>query len=217
MAAETWADTEAIVRKTFSAALKLPEDNAKAIRFERAHRMGVSNSSSRPKTVVLKFESYKDRDTISQAACKQKQRGTFVNKGFSHGVMERRKEPMPKLREARANGKIAYLVYDRLVIKDRGFPLQNNSFMATIMSMANYLLHTPFYSTDENDVLECNMDNIFETYKHSEYSRCHLEKDVNPENCYYNSTSISCKYNADQQFDNERNINYDGGSLALAS
>ena len=33
--------------------------------------------------------------------------------------MQRRKELMPKLREARANGKIAYLVYDRLVVKDR--------------------------------------------------------------------------------------------------
>ncbi|KAK2173753.1 hypothetical protein NP493_849g01016 [Ridgeia piscesae] len=34
--------------------------------------------------------------------------------------MERRKELMPKLTEARSNGKMAHFVYNRLVIKDRG-------------------------------------------------------------------------------------------------
>ena len=42
-----------------------------------------------------------------------------MNEDLSHRVMQRRKELMPKLREARSNGKIAYLVYDRLVVKDR--------------------------------------------------------------------------------------------------
>ncbi|KAK2180004.1 hypothetical protein NP493_462g00012 [Ridgeia piscesae] len=70
VAAETWADTEAVVRKTFAAALKLREEQANAIRIERAHRTGASNSSGQPKTVVVKFESYKDRDNILQAARK---------------------------------------------------------------------------------------------------------------------------------------------------
>jgi len=36
-----------------------------------------------------------------------------------HREMEIRKELTPKLRETRANGKMVYLVYDRVIIKDR--------------------------------------------------------------------------------------------------
>ncbi|KAK2171751.1 hypothetical protein NP493_1029g02009 [Ridgeia piscesae] len=97
IAAENGADTEAVVRKSFTG----------------------PSSTGRPKTIVVRFETYKDRDCILQAARKEKPRGIFVNEDLSHRVMERRKQLMPKLREARSNGKIAYLVYDRLVVKDR--------------------------------------------------------------------------------------------------
>ena len=76
-AAENWADTEAVVRKSFTTALKLPEAQA---------------------TIVVRFETYKDRDCILQAARKEKPRGIFVNEDLSHRVMERRKQLMPKLR-----------------------------------------------------------------------------------------------------------------------
>ena len=118
IAAENWADTEAVVRKSFTTPLKLPEAQANAIRIERAHRTGPS-STGRPKTIVVRFETYNDRDCILQAARKEKPRGIFVNEDLLHRVMERRKQLMPMLREARSNGKIAYLVYDRLVVKDR--------------------------------------------------------------------------------------------------
>ena len=118
IAAENWADTEAVVRKSFTTALKLPEAQPNAIRIEHAHRTGP-NYTVRPKTIVVRFETYKDRDCILQAARKEKPRGIFVNEDLSHRVMERRKQLMPKLREARSNGKIAYLVYDRLVVTDR--------------------------------------------------------------------------------------------------
>ena len=66
--AETWADTEAAVRKTLATSLKLSERHVNDVRIERAHRTGGDNHSDKPKTVVVKFESYKDRD------------GTRVNK-----------------------------------------------------------------------------------------------------------------------------------------
>ena len=117
--AETWADTEAAVRKTLVTSLKLSERHANDIRIERAHRTGGDNHSDRPKTVVVKFESYKDRDTVMRAARKEKPRGVFVNEDLSQRVMARRRELMPRLREARQQGKIAYLSYDRLVVRDR--------------------------------------------------------------------------------------------------
>ena len=118
--AETWADTKAAVRKTLAtSSLKLSERHANDIRIERAHRTGGDNHSDRPKTIVVKFESYKDRDTVMRAARKEKPRGVFVNEDLSHRVMARRRELMPRLRESRQQGNIAYLSYDRLVVRDR--------------------------------------------------------------------------------------------------
>ena len=39
--AETWADTEAVVRKTLATALELPEQQENAMRIERADWAGV--------------------------------------------------------------------------------------------------------------------------------------------------------------------------------
>ena len=82
IAAENWTDTEAVVRKSFATALKLPEAQANAIRIERAHRTGP-NSTGRPRTIVVRFEAYKDRDCILQAARKEKPRGVFVNEDLA--------------------------------------------------------------------------------------------------------------------------------------
>ena len=104
---------------TLATSLKLSERHANDIRIERAHRTGGDNHSDRPKTVVVKLESYKDRDTVMRAARKEKPRGVFVNEDLSQRVMARRRELMPRLREARQQGNIAYLSYDRLVVRDR--------------------------------------------------------------------------------------------------
>ena len=44
---ETWADTEAAVRKTFATSLKFSERQANDIRIERAHRTGGDNHSGK--------------------------------------------------------------------------------------------------------------------------------------------------------------------------
>ena len=54
-----------------------------------------------------------------QAARKEKPRGVYINEDLSQRVMARRRELMPRLREAREQGKIAYLTYDKLVVRDR--------------------------------------------------------------------------------------------------
>ena len=59
------------------------------------------------------------------------------------------------------------------------------------MPMANDLQHIPFDGIDERDCLEYDMDNLFESYKYTEHSRCHFEEDVDPENNYYNNTRIT--------------------------
>ncbi len=116
---ETCADTNAAARKTFATSLKFSEQQANDIRIERAHRTGGDNHSGKPKTVVVKFESYKDRDTVIRGARKEKPRDVYVNEDLSQRVMARRRELMPRLREAWGQRKIAYLSYDKLVVRDR--------------------------------------------------------------------------------------------------
>ena len=58
--------------------------------------------------------------------------------------------------------------------------------------------------------LQYDLDNLFESYKYTQHNRCHFEKDVDPENNYYN-ISISCRYYAEQQFNSYLNVNYNGG------
>ena len=52
--------------------------------------------------------------------CKKNQApGIFVNEELAQETLDKREEQRPKFEEARRNGKIAYFVVDRLVIKDR--------------------------------------------------------------------------------------------------
>ena len=46
-------------------------------------------------------------------------RGVYVNEDFSSCVMSKRKELLPEMRAAREWGKIVYLSYDKLVVKDK--------------------------------------------------------------------------------------------------
>ena len=115
---DEWADTEVVLREAISRQLQLPVDQVKDIPMERAHRTGDA-SGHRDRTIVVKFTLFNDRDTILQAARTVKQRGIFFNEDFSQRVMMRRKELLPRMREEREKGKIAYLSFDKLVVKDR--------------------------------------------------------------------------------------------------
>ena len=117
--AETWADTEAAMRRSFISALNISENQARDIRIERAHIMTGSIHSSKPRPIMVKFENFKDREIILHAARKQKPRGLCFNEDLSQRELASRKEQLPKLREARENGKIVYFSYDRLAVRDR--------------------------------------------------------------------------------------------------
>jgi hypothetical protein len=87
------------------------------IEIERAHR--AKNSNKYPKPVVVKLLRYQDREAILRNGKTLKNTGIFISDDVSERVQARRKEQLPKLKEARNRGKQAYFVMDRLVIKDR--------------------------------------------------------------------------------------------------
>ena len=117
-AGETWEETEASLRQVFQRELQIPQQQVDALRIERAHRTGTANTQ-RDRTIVVKFDCFKDRDAILRAARTVKPRGTYLNEDYSQRAVARRKELIPAMKDARERGKIAYLSFDKLVVKDR--------------------------------------------------------------------------------------------------
>ena len=101
------------MRREITTSLELPETQVHAMTIERAHRTGRTGSKAR--TIVVKFAQYKDRELVLAAAKKKRPRGIYVNEDY----WARRKELLPKMMKAREEGKIAYLSFDKLVVRDR--------------------------------------------------------------------------------------------------
>ena len=62
---ETWQETAP--RQVVQRELKLPADQVSHIHIERAHRTGAPTTTQRERTIVVKFASFIDRDTINRA------------------------------------------------------------------------------------------------------------------------------------------------------
>ena len=98
---ETWQEreTETALRQVVQRELKLPADQVGALQIERAQRTGAPTTTQCERTIVVKFASFKDRDTIIRAARSVKPKGFFFNVDFSQRVISRRKELLPDMRE----------------------------------------------------------------------------------------------------------------------
>ena len=119
---ETWDETESKAKEALRSRLKLTFE----VNVERAHRTGKRQNRSgnsaqqtRPRTIVCRLANWKQKDLILRAARKEKPEGFFVNEDLAAETLERRKDQMPKLKQAKQAGKMAYFVLDRLIIKDR--------------------------------------------------------------------------------------------------
>ena len=110
---ETWDATEAKARSFFRDQLGITTP----LRIERAHRTGVKTTKTRP--VVVKLTFFKDRELVLAKAKEKKVPGVFVYEDFSQRVINRRKALLPKLKDARDRGLLAYFSFDKLIIKQK--------------------------------------------------------------------------------------------------
>ena len=108
---ETWLDSEKKVLDIIEKTMDLRD-----ITIDRAHRIGKARSQARP--IVVKFLNYKDREQVLKSGKCLKGTPINVREDLSTKVINKRKEQMSQLREARENGKIAFFSYDKLIIKD---------------------------------------------------------------------------------------------------
>lgn len=108
---ESWADSEAKVRKLLSEKL-----NITGIELERVHRTGRS-VGERARPIVAKFLRFKDKVRVMEKAKDLKGTNVYINEDYSDAVRKKRKELIPAMKAARERGEIAFLRYDKLIIQ----------------------------------------------------------------------------------------------------
>ena len=111
---ESWEVTENKVKTLFKDQLEIHED----IEIDRAHRVGQLKRD-RPRTIVLRCNRFKQKETILMAAKKLKGTGIYINNDFSMETLEVRKSLLKTAKELRLQGKGARVVKDRLITWDR--------------------------------------------------------------------------------------------------
>ena len=120
--AETWDNTETKVKEILKEKLNLDEERD----IERAYRVGrranattgsVERDVQGPSFVASAIGSKENRSSEVQGESSPLE--FFLNEDLVQETLDKREEQRPKFEEARRNGKIAYFVLDRLVIKDR--------------------------------------------------------------------------------------------------
>ena len=114
---ETWENTEEHVKRELVEKLNFTSEQVRGMKIERAHRVNTLNRNNK-RPIVAKFASFKDRELILKTARLRRVNGFYVNEDFSSKVAGKRRQLLPEMYKARDDGKIAYLSFDKLVIKE---------------------------------------------------------------------------------------------------
>ena len=105
----------------------------------KAHRVGKKTKAGRhlgnasqsreqkPRPKVAKISSWKVKENILREARRKRPEDITFLHDLSKRTLERRQELIPEMLEARKQGKIGYMVMDKLIIHDRKKPDDDNS------------------------------------------------------------------------------------------
>ena len=86
-----------------------------------AHRIGKYKPQDKYRDILVKFGTHDERDMVYRKKVNLKGQNIFIKEDFCKETLEIRKNLSPKLKEARSEGKIAFLRYRELVIKPGRF------------------------------------------------------------------------------------------------
>ncbi|CAB3244043.1 unnamed protein product [Arctia plantaginis] len=84
--------------------------------INKAFRIGKAKGEARPILVNI-LNVWKKNEILKNKSSLPK--NIFVNEDFSKEVLEKRRELIPQLKEERKKGHIAFIKYDKLVVKDK--------------------------------------------------------------------------------------------------
>ena len=85
------------------------------IRRPRRTKALPKGRRSKPRTIFLKFDNYKDKVKVLQNAKKRKGTSITTNKDFSQENLSYRKELCKEMKQLRSEGKLAHLNYRTIV------------------------------------------------------------------------------------------------------
>ncbi|MCP4483312.1 MAG: hypothetical protein GY823_01945 [Flavobacteriaceae bacterium] len=122
-AAESWDDTETKVKEVIKEKLGLSEE----FEIDRCHRVGRNSNRQKrdgrqddePRPIVAKLVRWKDKERILKKAREVKPDGIKFLTDLSKRTLAKRQEKIPALIAARKDGKIAYFIMDRLIVKEK--------------------------------------------------------------------------------------------------
>ncbi|XP_060556293.1 uncharacterized protein LOC132716967 [Ruditapes philippinarum] len=109
-------DCEQVIRTFLTDKMKIANDLVKEMKFERVHRIGNHGRNGKPRNIVAKFNLFKERELVRKSGVALKGTNCYVNEQFPKEVIDKRRELLPKLKEARQKGNKAWLSYDTLYI-----------------------------------------------------------------------------------------------------
>jgi len=113
------ATTERKLREHLINKLKVARETVEAMRFERVHRTPSQPVRGKVRTIVAKFTFFKDRETVRRQWPELQGTNFSVFEQFPPEVVDKRRRLQPKMKEAKREGKRAWIAYDTLYIDGR--------------------------------------------------------------------------------------------------
>ena len=108
------ADTEDIVRMFIIEKLDLARDVINEMKLERVHRIGPFSQNPN-----YKFSLFADRELIRKRKFKLDKSTYYIHEQFPPEIVAKRRRLVQKLRDAKKEGKSAWISYDSLYVEGK--------------------------------------------------------------------------------------------------
>ncbi|XP_052286605.1 uncharacterized protein LOC127882142 [Dreissena polymorpha] len=108
--------TERKLRNHLEEKLKIAKETADAMRFERVHRSPSHPVHGKVRNIIAKFTFFKDRELVRKQWKHLTGTNYQMHEQFPPEVLEKRRKLVPHMKDARKEGKRAWIAYDTLYV-----------------------------------------------------------------------------------------------------
>ena len=117
-------------------------DSTDSMKIVRCHRLGRKQQhSTKPRTVIVKFHFYGDREQVWKSRSKLKNTNYWMQEDFPVEIKERRNILRPVMNAARRQNKHAILNVDQLLIEGKPYTVKTLGSLPEDLNPAH--IHTP--------------------------------------------------------------------------
>lgn len=113
---ETPEKTVKTLKRHLMDAMNIAAEVAESVKFERVHRSPSEPIRGRTRSIVAKSTYFKDRESVRRQWKQLNGTGYNVFEQFPPEIVSKRRKLVPKMKEARRQGKRSWIVYDTLYV-----------------------------------------------------------------------------------------------------